>query len=144
MGKHPHPTRNDSGLRAIGRQAIRGGGLGLLVGVLLIGVGVARAALLLLTGGQLSAISSDDLRLAVYYVGGFGIAGAVLGALLPRLRGNLATHALFAGAGMIVMVAIMASGTGGLRAHDRVDWWFLLPLGAAFGLAFGYGWNKRP
>jgi hypothetical protein len=43
---------------------------------------------------------------------------------------------------MIVMTAIMGSD-GGLKAHDRLDWLFLLPLSAGFGLAFGYGWSKR-
>jgi hypothetical protein len=82
------------------------------------------------------------MRLAAYYVGGFGLAGAVVGGLLPSLRGPVGTNALFACAGMIVMTAIMASD-GGLKAHDRVDWLSLLPLGAVFGLAFGYGWSKR-
>ena len=143
MGEHRHPRRA-SNLRSIWGQVGRGAALGLLAGALMIGVGIARAAYFLLRGGHLSAISYDDLRLVIYYMGGFGVAGGLLGLLLPRYQGVVATRVLFAVAGMVVMTAIAASDAGGLRAHDRIDWLFLLPLGAIFGLAFGWTWGNRP
>ena len=144
MGEHHHPRRNAANLRSIWGQLGRGGGIGLIVGALLVSVGMARAAFFALRGGHLSDISSDDLRFVIYYVGGFGLAGAVLGVMLPRYPGAVATRVLFAVAGMIVTTAIAASDTGGLRAHDHIEWLFLLPLGAIFGLAFGWTWGTRP
>ncbi len=117
--------------------------MGLVVGLLLIGVGVLRAGLFLLTGGHLAALSADDVRLVVYYLGGFGLAGAVVGPLIPRMRTRVGTYVVFSFAGMIVMAAIMASDNGGLRRQALVDWLWMMPLGAAFGCAFAYGFSRK-
>lgn len=144
MGQHKVSNAHHSfDITTLGRQLVRGAGIGVVVGTLLIGVGVLRAAAFLLTGGHLSAPSSEDARLAAFYIGGFGLAGAVIGAVLPRLRSVVGLYVAFGAAGMIVMTAIMASEKGGLKAHDRIDWMLLMPLGAMFGCAFAYGWTRR-
>ena len=143
MGQHgllPHRTVD---ITELGRQLARGAAIGLAVGVLLIAIGVLRAAVFLLTGGHLPTLSWEDARLAAFYVGGFGLAGAVVGAVVPRLRTAVGLYVAFSVAGMIVVTAIMASEKGGLRARDRVDWILLMPIGAIFGCAFAYGWSKR-
>jgi hypothetical protein len=52
------------------------------------------------------------------YIGSFGLAGAVIGAVLPLLRTVIGLYASFGFAGVIVMTAIMAAEKSGLRAHD--------------------------
>ena len=143
MGEHRHPKRSRFDVAGAGLDVARGAGIGLVIGLLFMGVGFLRAVLLLLTGGKLAALSLDDLRFAVFYLGGFGLAGAVVGGLLPRFRGAVATYVCFAFGGMVVMAAIMAGDKGDLASNDRSDWLALMTLGAVFGLAAGHGWRKR-
>ena len=144
MGEHNRPRRSRIDVAAFGSGVARGAVVGLVVGILFMAVGAVRAVMFLARGGKLSAISADDLRLGAYYVGGFGLAGAVVGGLLRRFPGSLGTYVIFALGGIVVMTAIMAGDKGGLAANDAFDWIVLLALGAGFGLAFGHGWNRRP
>jgi len=143
MGEHKHPAHSRFELTEVVGQVGRGAGFGLLIGIFCLAVGLVRAALFILGGGSLAAVSAEDMRSAGYYIGGFGLAGGVVGGTLPRLRGRLGTYGVFACAGMIVMLAIMASEKGGLATNGRVDWIALMSLGAFLGLAFAYGWNRR-
>jgi hypothetical protein len=122
--------------------ALRGALFGGAIGVAFLGIGLLRAALFLLSGRHLDPISSDDLRLATFYVSGFAVAGTLLGGFWQLFRSKAIAYVGFALAGMIVMTAIMASQKGGLRGNDAVDWVVLLSLGAGFGCAFGRGFLK--
>jgi hypothetical protein len=112
------------------------------IGVAFLGLGLLRAALFLLSGRHLDSISSDDLRLATFYVSGFVLAGTLLGGFWQLFRSKATAYLEFALAGMIVMTAIVASQTSGLRGNNAVDWVVLLLLGAGFGCAFGRGFLK--
>ncbi|HEY9225638.1 MAG TPA: hypothetical protein VIP11_03255 [Gemmatimonadaceae bacterium] len=125
------------------RQLWRGALIGVGVGSIFIVVGLLRAGLFLLTGGRLSALSANDARIAVFYLGGFGLAGALVGVLLPRARTAVRIYAAFALAGMVVVIAIMAAAKGGLTSHDRLDWFLFMSTGAVFGCAAAYGLSKR-
>lgn len=122
--------------------ALRGALFGGAIGVAFLGVGILRAALFLLSGHRLAPISADDLRLATFYVGGFALAGTLLGGFWQMFRSKATAYVGFAFAGMIIMTAIMAGEKGGLRGNDAVDWVVLLSLGAGFGCAFGRGFLK--
>ena len=122
--------------------ALRGALFGGAIGVAFLGVGILRAALFLLSGHRLAPISADDLHLATFCVGGFALAGTLLGGFWQMFRSEATAYVGFAFAGMIIMTAIMAGEKGGLRGNDAVDWVVLLSLGAGFGCAFGRGFLK--
>jgi len=124
------------------RRVIRGAMIGSGIGAAFLAVGVVRAVIFLLGGGSLRAVSADDLRFALFYVGGFGVAGAMFAAVRPYLRSKVGAYTAFAVAGMIVTTAIKASEKGGLGANDTIDWVVLLSLGALFGCAFARGLLK--
>ncbi len=123
-------------------RALRGALFGGAIGAAFLSVGALRAAVFLLGGGRFKELSTDDLKLAVFYVGGFAVGGALVGAMWPYRRSKAVGYLSFALAGMIVMTAIMGSGNAELAATDAVEWTIGLSLGAVFGCAFGHGLLK--
>src|SRR5690242_11373332 len=75
------------------------------MGVILIAVGLIRAAFALLAGHSVSTEGARDLIGAALYVGGFAAAGGVLGALWPLRRSFLGRFLLgYLGAGLVSAV----------------------------------------
>lgn len=65
-------------------ERVRSGALGgAVMGGLMLGVGLIRALVVLLSGGSVSTSPLRDLALGLLYVVGFATAGGVLGALWP-------------------------------------------------------------
>jgi peptidoglycan/LPS O-acetylase OafA/YrhL len=132
------------GHASLSRRVVLGAALGITVGALFVGVGLVRAVMFLLGGGRLDALDGDDLRTIAYYVGGFGVGGALFGALKPVLRGKIGIYAGCMLVGVIVMLAIGLSDKGNLGAFDAFDWLALPGLGMLFGAAAAYGWTRSP
>jgi hypothetical protein len=125
-------------------RAARGALFGALLGVVFIGIGALRAMVALLSGTRIQALTAADVRPLVFYIGGFGAAGALLGATRPLLRTRAATYAGFAIGGAIVMIAIMAGDEGGLASINPTEWVVIPLAGALLGCAFARGWLARP
>lgn len=126
------------------RRVIVGAALGFAAGALLVGVGAIRVAAFILGGGRLEASDAGDLRWIAYYVGSFGLGGALFGALRPLLRGNGGVYAGCMLVGVIVVLAIALSDQGSLGALDATDWVVLPGMGMLFGAAAAFGWTRAP
>ena len=129
-------------LSRLPRNALLGALLGSLLGVAFIGVGLLRAGFVLLSGGKVTPPSAEDVRVLMFYVGGFGATGATVGAarsLLPR------TAALVIGCvlGGVIVVLAIAAGDKGLGALDRMDWIVYPILGMTFGAAAAIGLLRK-
>ena len=87
-------------------ERVRAGAMGgAAVGALLIGIGLVRAVIVLLAGGQVSTAPGRDLAMAGLYVAGFAAAGASLGALWPLRATRLGAYALgYLGAAIVSAV----------------------------------------
>ena len=85
---------------------VRTGALGgAAFGGLLLGVGLVRAVVVLLAGGQVSTSPARDLAFAGLYVAGFALAGAAVGTLWPLRATRLGAYALgYLGAGIVSAV----------------------------------------
>jgi hypothetical protein len=128
--------------RALRNLAV-GAGLGVATALLFIGVGIIRAVVAVISGARVAPPTSHDARILLFYVGGFAVAGAFLGVLLPYLHAKSLKYLGFAAGGVVVMLAIAAGDQGGLGALDRVDWIALPILGAILGLAAGFGYLRN-
>jgi hypothetical protein len=133
------PRHSSSFARRVGLGAL----LGIGAGFLLVGVGVARAAVFLLGGGRLAELEADDVRKLVFYVGGFGAGGALIGALRPMIRGKSGVYVACMLAGMVVMLAIAIGDKGRLSALAGVDWVALPMMGIFFCSAAAYGFTRK-
>jgi hypothetical protein len=133
------PRHSSSFARRVGLGAL----LGIGAGILLVGVGVARIAVFLLSGGRLAELEADDVRILVFYVGGFGAGGALIGALRPLLRGKGGVYVGCMLAGIVVMLAIAIGDKGRLSALDGVDWVAMPLMGMVFGSAAAYGFTRN-
>jgi hypothetical protein len=89
-------------------------------------------------------LTSGDVKVLTYYVGGFIVAGILVSAIWPLLTSRFARYVGFSLAGITVMVAILAADEGGLFAHGRTDWTIAVLLGIFFGCAFGWGRGRGP
>ncbi len=118
---------------------------GALVGAAFAGfcllVGLGRIVFVLLSGRTMEAVSWDDARLLAFYVGGFVLAGAVVGVLRPLLRSGAAMFGAMALGGAIVTNTI-AIAEKGLYSMSRVDWIAMTIMGALFGCAAAYGFVR--
>ena len=104
-------------------------------------VGAGRLGLALLSGATIEALTWADARLMIFYVGGFILAGAVVGALRPFLQSASAIYSAMALGGAIVMNAI-AIADQGLAAMTLGDWTAMTVIGAFFGCAAAYGFLR--
>src|SRR5580765_5675810 len=87
-------------------RAARGSLAGAAIGVLFLAVGLLRAGFYLVSGGHVAGLAASDVREMAYYLGGFTVAGAVIGAAWPMFRGQTGTYLGFALGGAIVGAAI--------------------------------------
>ena len=136
MAQHQHAS--------LSRRVVVGAALGVAAGASFVAVGLVRVAVFLLGGGRLGALNADEWQGIAYYVGGFGVGGALFGALRPLLPGKRSVYAGCMLVGVIVMLAIALSDKGSLSALDRGDWVVLPALGMLFGAAGAYGWTRSP
>lgn len=127
---------------SLSHRVIASAGYGIALGVLLVVVGIVRAVVFLLTGGSLESLDGDELRGLAFYVGSFGVGGAIFGALRFHRWGKVGTYAGCMLVGTIVMFAIGAADEGGIGALDRLDWIALTTMGLFFGAAAAFGWNR--
>ena len=119
----------------------KGAALGLALGVVLLGVGLLRAAIYLLTGGKLRPLAAADGRMMAVYVGAFAGAGALLGATRPLLRTKAGVYAGCMAAGVILVLALALADRRHAAMHGG-DWWFVGGLGGILGAAGAYGWFR--
>jgi hypothetical protein len=120
-----------------GRNVVLGALGGFAAALIIIGFGLVKFLILRHQGAPLKAISFDDVRVLLFYVGGFVLAGAFVGALRPVLGSGRKTYSVFAGAGAIAMNFLALSD--GLA---RMDWFSVVMfsvLGAILGLAVAFG-----
>jgi hypothetical protein len=125
-------------LKRIALGALGGGA----VGVLCILVGAIRSLLFVATGGDIAPLSPDEIRLLVFYVLGFVVAGILLSAIWPLLGSGLAQYLGFSLAGGVVGIAIIAGEKGGLAAHEPARWVIGIFVGVFLGCAFAYGFRR--
>ena len=89
-------------------------------------------------------LTAAEVKVLAYYVGGFVVAGMLISAIWPLLTTRFARYLGFSLAGIVVMVAILASESGGLLRHRLSDWIIAVLLGIFFGCAFGWGRGRGP
>ena len=123
--------------------ALRGARLGALVGLAFIGIGLIRGVALLLGGDRPSAPTLADLRMFGFYVGGFALAGGLLGAVRLPERGRTGILLGCMAGGVVVMLAIQAGSEGGLGGMHSADWIALPAIGALLGAAGAFGFLRR-
>ena len=124
-------------------RSIRGLLAGGSVAALALLVGLIRAAVVVMSGKSVAAPTRSDVVMIAYYVAGFAVAGLLVAAIWPLMRGRISTYFGFALAGVIVCIAILAGQDGGLPARDLADWIFVVLLGPLFGCAFAYGFTRN-
>ena len=106
---------------------------GLLVGFGLIGLGVLRALLVMLSGQSVTGPSMADVRPLAFYVVGFSLAGGFIGAFRPWLRLAAVRYTVFSVAGLIAVSSIVA-GSDARIEWDRLTFMILTPIGVILGL----------
>src|SRR5947207_1104161 len=110
--------------------------VGAAIGAFCILVGVIRAVVFRAKGRHIAPLSADDVRLLAFYVIGFIVAGILISAIWPLLRGGLAQYFGFCLAGIVVMIGVLAGDKGGLAAHETGDWIIAVFVGVFMGCAF--------
>jgi hypothetical protein len=117
------------------RRALTGALYGAFAGALALAVGAIRIVFALAGGTR---ISFEELRGFVFYVGGFVLAGAVVGLLWPltrTARGRYAVGVAGAGVGFFVM---MQGFFGLMPAWDGARWFAWVGSTFFFGAMLGY------
>ena len=117
--------------------------LGAAVGAICLVVGLARAALFLVSGGRIAGLTAADIREMVLYILGFTAAGTLVGAVWPLLQRRFAMYLGFALGGSLVGIAITLGEASG-KSPALSDWVIGITVGATMGCAFAYGWRKTP
>jgi hypothetical protein len=129
---------SDGFLKRLGWGALIGGAIG---GFCIL-VGVIRVVVFLAKGRHIAPLSPDDIRLLAFYVIGFIVAGILISAIWPLLRGGLAQYFGFSLAGIVVMIGVVAGDKGGLTAHEISDWVIAVFVGVFMGCAFAFGFRR--
>jgi len=122
----------------VGRRFLLGAALGVSIGVCLIGIGVLTALIILVTGGHLEPLTTEDWRVMGSYVAGFSLIGGILTAVRIHERGRGILYLGYMVGGVIVMLAI-AIGDQGWKGLALVDWIVLSAIGLLFGAAAAHG-----
>ena len=81
--------------------------VGAAIGTFCILVGVIRGVVFLAKGRHIAPLSADDIRVLAFYVIGFIVAGILISAIWPLLRGGLAQYFGFCLAGIVVMIGVL-------------------------------------
>ena len=120
-----------------GKNAILGAFGGFAAALILISLGLVKFLILRHRGAPLKDVSSEDVRVLVFYIGAFVLAGAFVGALRPVLISRRKTYGVFAGAGAIAMNSLALSD--GIARMDLFSVLLFSVLGALLGLAAAFG-----
>jgi hypothetical protein len=104
--------------------------------------GCIRGVVYVAKGRHIAPLSTDDVRVLAFYVIGFIIAGLLISAIWPVLKGGLARYFGFSLAGVVVMIAVLAGDKGGFAAHEIGDWIIAVFVGVFMGCAFTYGFRR--
>lgn len=120
-------------------RTLLGAAVGGGVSLLLVGIGVARAAIAPFSGGQVAALAVSDVRMLEFYVAGFVVAGALVGAVGLGRGGRARGYAGFMVGGAVV---VLIADKGSIAALGMVDAAVILLLGPAMGGAMAYGWYR--
>ena len=123
------------------QRAWRGAAIGAAFGVVLVLVGMARAALALIGGAQLKDLDKSDVRMLAFYVSGAAVAGTVVSLLQPLMRGRISRYLGYAIGGAFFGVGLVA-GVIGLEKADVIDWLVGMVIGVIAGCAVGNGWDR--
>lgn len=113
-----------------------------VVAVVLIAVGVLRAGVALAAGGSLGKTDGDG-RMLVFYVVGFILAGAPVGAIGPG-RSRVCAYGAFMIGGIVSAFSIVIGMKGSLVTFDVVDGVIILLVGPPMGAAMAHGWYRAP
>jgi hypothetical protein len=121
-------------------SALQGAGIGAALALLLLGVGLVRIAFHSFAGETFDAFTQDDIRLAVFYISAFMVAGAFIGGLRAVTRSRIAKVVSFMIGGAIAMnvIAIGDLGIGGVDIGTAV---IMSGAGAFLALAVLVGWS---
>ena len=106
-------------------------------------IGAIRILFAVLGGERIAAPSRDDIQMIVFYVGGFAVAGAIIGLLRPLIRSRLGAYLAAMLGGIIVMGAIVRSDAPSFAAIDAMDWAFVIGSGMFFGAAAAWGFLRH-
>ena len=127
------------------RQVVTNTAWGALGGAVIAGfalvVGVGRMVFALLSGRTMEAVSRSGVRLLAFYVGGFVLAGALVGMLRTFVTGTVGMFGAMALGGVVVTCTIAVADQG-LDAMTRGDWIGMTVLGIIFGCAGAYGLTR--
>jgi peptidoglycan/LPS O-acetylase OafA/YrhL len=123
-------------------RVLLGSAVGGVAALLALGVGLSRAGVSLLSGGPGTPLTADDTRMLAFYVGGFVIAGALVGALRPDHGRRARGYAVFCLGGAVVMLAICVADRGSPAALHGFDVAMVTFLGPLLGAAFAHGWFR--
>jgi hypothetical protein len=120
-------------------RAVRGCLLGALLGGALLAIGLMRFCA---AGGSVAegpTRSAADTRLALYYVGGSALAGALAEVVQPLVPGRAGAYVRYGLAGVVVVLMVSVGERGSFAALEVRDWVISLLLGAFFGGVFARG-----
>ena len=126
-------------ISSLPRNAAIGAVVGALLGILLIGVGLIRAGITVVSGGHMQPVSAQDKSVLAYYLVGFAIAGAVAGAARSTFSKKVAIVLGCMLGGMIVVFAILVGEEGSIHALTEEELLICPVLGVVFGAAAAAG-----
>ena len=118
---------------------------GMLMGGLMLGMGIASAALAAVVGRRVAINIGRDVLLAALYVVGFTVAGAIIGLLAPIRRNWMGAFALgLLGAGIVsAVIGLMV-----MTIEQERDWnafaFVVSLMTLLFGSVLGYFLHKEP
>jgi hypothetical protein len=119
-----------------GKSVILGAFGGFVAALILISLGMVKFLILRHRGAPLRDLSSEDVRVLLFYVGALILAGAFVGAFRPILSSRRKMYGAFAGAGAIVMNSLALSD--GIASMDLFSVVLFSVLGAIVGLATAF------
>jgi hypothetical protein len=130
---------DDDSYRSILRSALAGVGGGVALALVFLSFGIIRA----LFSGRAMSLSPQDVRMVSYYIGGFGLAGGIVGIFHPYFRTRAGSYWIFSLAGVIVGLMIGVAKEGRLTALTPFDVVLSATLGPLYGCAFAYGMRRN-
>ena len=122
------------------RKALLGAAVGAALALAVLTIAAIR---FLVAGDDIAPPSRDDIKMIVFYVGGFAVAGATIGLLRPLIRSRLTAYLAAMMGGIIVMGAIVRSDAPSFAAIDALDCAFVIGCGIFFGTAAAWGFLRH-
>ena len=138
------PERGTGGRPEMGvmARALGGALLGGVMALLLMGVGLVRAAFFVVGGGQVRLPAGDDASAIILYVAAFMAAGAVIGAGRLERGKPVRACAVSVLSGLVLMLGLFVAAHGSPAALSGFDACMIALLGSALGGAFAFKWLR--